>query len=68
MPSKRLYRSEVMTTRLTSRTLAPPTKAQAKVSVLHDGQCFIAAADGQEVGAPEEHGVITEQEAAAPQE
>lgn len=29
---------------------------------------FIAAADGQEVGAPEEHGVITEQEAAAPQE
>jgi hypothetical protein len=47
---------------------APPTEAQAKVSVLHDGQRFIAAADRQEVGAPEEHGVVTEQEAAAPQE
>jgi hypothetical protein len=36
---------------------APPTEAQAKVSVRHDAQRFIAAADGQEVGAPE--GVVT---------
>jgi hypothetical protein len=40
----------------------------SKVSVLQDGQHFIAAADGQEVGAPEEHGVVTKQEATAPQE
>src|ERR1051326_5417141 len=44
------------------------TKAQAKVGVLHDSQLFVAAADGQEIGASEKHGVVAEQKSAAPQE
>ena len=41
---------------------AASAKAQAKVGVLHDCKCFIATVDGQEVGSPEKHGVVTEQE------
>src|SRR5258708_32625484 len=44
------------------------TKAQAKVGVLHDSQRFVAAADGQEVGASKKHGVVAEQKSATPQE
>src|SRR5215472_11028217 len=39
---------------------AATTQAQAKVSVLHDRQSFVTAADGQEVAAPEKHGVVAE--------
>lgn len=38
-----------------------PAKTKAKVGVLHDCKGFIATTYSQEVGAPEKHGVVTEQ-------
>jgi len=35
-------------------------EADAQIRLLHDQQRGVAAADGQEIGAAEEHGVVAE--------
>src|SRR6202035_2091355 len=37
---------------------AEPVEADAQIRLLHDQQRGVAAADGQEIGAAEEHGVV----------
>ena len=39
---------------------AEPVEADAQIRLLHDQQRGVAAADGQEIGAAEEHGVVAE--------